>query len=58
MFFIYFRKCYGILGSELILSRFQPLKIQDFGFFVVVDTAVFFDISNPQYLPSGNSKPY
>ena len=28
-----FRKCYRLLGSEIPLARYQPLKIQDFRIF-------------------------
>ena len=37
-----FRKCYGLLGSELPLARFQSLKIQDFGIFYWLNS--YFDI--------------
>ena len=36
----FFAKCYGVLGSEGVLARFQDLKIQDFGSFFI-DSAVF-----------------
>ena len=38
-----FRKCYGLLDSELPLARYQPLKIQSFIIFLL--TQQFFDIS-------------
>ena len=54
--FICFRKCYGLLGSELPLAKCQPLKIQGFGFFFFwLGSFLCFD---PQYLTSGSSKAY
>ena len=47
-----FRKCYG-LCSELSLARYQPLKIQDFGTFIL--TQQIFCLC-PQCPSSGNSK--
>ena len=38
-----FRKCYGLLDSELPLARYQPLKIQRFITFLL--TQQLFDIS-------------
>ena len=37
------RKCYGLLGSELPLARYQPLKIDNFDTFYWLGS--FFDIS-------------
>ena len=38
--FRFFRKCYGLLGSELSLAWFQPLKIQGFGIFLLTQLGV------------------
>ena len=48
-----FRKCYGLLDSELPLARYQLLKIQVHYFFV--DSAVFWYFF-PRYLTNGNPK--
>ena len=39
--FSFYRKCYGLLDSELLLARYQPLKIQ-FHYFLL--TQQYFDI--------------
>ena len=44
--FSFFRKCYGLLGFELPLAKYQPLKIQDCDIFLL--TQHFFLI----FLPS------
>ena len=38
-----FRKCYGLLDSELPLARYQPLKIESFIIFLLIQQ--FSDIS-------------
>ena len=40
-----FRKCYGLLDSQLPLARCQPLKIKGLGIFFA-DSVVVFYISN------------
>ena len=39
--FRFFRKCYGLLRSELSLAWFQPLKIQGFGIFLLTQLGFF-----------------
>ena len=48
-----FRKCYGLLDSELPLARYQPLKIQSF----FANSAVFLYFY-PRYLTNSNSETY
>ena len=38
LLFIPFGKCYGLFGSEVLLTRCQSLKIQDFGAFSIDST--------------------
>ena len=40
--FRFFRKCYGLLRSELSLAWFQPLKIQGFGIFLLTQLGFFY----------------
>ena len=49
-----FRKCYGLLGSEVPLAKCQPLKIYDFGIFFL--TQQFFWYFFPQHLTNVKSK--
>ena len=39
-----------VLGSELLLARFQPLKIQDLSYFVESPVGYFYH----QYVTNGN----
>ena len=50
-----FRKCYGLLDSELPLGRYQPLKVQSFITFLL--TRQFFDISILNNLRTLTPKP-
>ena len=48
-------KCYGLLDSELPLTRYQPLKIQSFIIFLL--TKQFFDISTLDISQTVTPKP-
>ena len=50
-----FRKCYGLLGSELPLARCQHLKIQCFGI-LLLSQHFFFDISSHNISQTVKSK--
>ena len=50
-----FRKCYGLLVSELLLARCQPLKIQGFGNFCWLTS--FLDIFTLNISQTVTSKP-
>ena len=41
-----FRKCYGLLGSELPLARSQSLKIQGFGIFLLPSSSFYISTLN------------
>ena len=56
MLFTFFRKCYGLLGSDLAFSRCQhPWKYRSSVFFCPLSS---FFIFLPQYLTNHNSKAY